>query len=183
MLLELAYLSHTLYSHSKIPFWSWIWCSGLLPSCQSLPTGFHHVPSDNSGSPWHPLVLVPSFAVSIQKDFLWDCIVSPLPNPKLEGQWITLCLTSTLWPVWHGWPSQDLSSHRLFYAGHWGTQAPWPRQGSDPPGSADCAVVLLIVKGWLRWVKKETWSQSGRCLICKQLELYPRISNMNWLIE
>ena len=166
MLLELAYLSHTLYSHSKILSWSWIWCSGLLSSCQSLPTGFHHVPSDNSGSPWHPLVLVPSFAVSVKKDFLWDCIFSPVPNPKLEGQWIT----------------QDLSSHRLFYAGHWGTQAPWPRQGCDPPGRADCAVVLFV-KGWLRWVKKETWTQSGRCLICKQLELSPRISNMNWLIE
>ena len=27
--------------------------------------------------------------------------------------------------------------------------------------------MLLIVKGWLKWVKMETWSQSGRCLVTK----------------
>ena len=27
------------------------------------------------------------------------------------------------------------------------------------------AVVVLIVKGWLRWVKKETWSHRGRYLV------------------
>ena len=29
------------------------------------------------------------------------------------------------------------------------------------------AAMMLIVTGWLKWVKKETWSQSGRCLVCK----------------
>ena len=29
------------------------------------------------------------------------------------------------------------------------------------------AVVLFIGKDWLRWVKKETWSHSGSCLVCK----------------
>lgn len=29
------------------------------------------------------------------------------------------------------------------------------------------AAMLLIVKGWLKWVKKETLSHSGRCLVCK----------------
>lgn len=28
-------------------------------------------------------------------------------------------------------------------------------------------VVDRSVKGWLKWVKKETWSYSGRCLVCK----------------
>lgn len=27
--------------------------------------------------------------------------------------------------------------------------------------------VLFIVLGWLKWVKKETWSHSGCCLECK----------------
>lgn len=29
------------------------------------------------------------------------------------------------------------------------------------------AAMLLIVTGWLKRVKKETWSHSGRCLVCK----------------
>ena len=29
------------------------------------------------------------------------------------------------------------------------------------------ATMLLIVKGWLKWVKKETWSHSARFLVCK----------------
>ena len=29
------------------------------------------------------------------------------------------------------------------------------------------AAMLLIVQCWLKWVKKETWSDSGRCLVCK----------------
>lgn len=35
-------------------------------------------------------------------------IVSPALNPQPRGpvQGITLCLVSTLWPVWHGWPYQ-----------------------------------------------------------------------------
>ena len=28
-------------------------------------------------------------------------------------------------------------------------------------------VMLLIVKGWLKWVKMETWSHSGRRLVSK----------------
>ena len=31
------------------------------------------------------------------------------------------------------------------------------------------AAMLLIVKGWLKWVKEETWSHSGRCLVCKSI--------------
>ena len=27
--------------------------------------------------------------------------------------------------------------------------------------------MLLIVKGLLKWMKMETWSHSGRCLVCK----------------
>ena len=29
------------------------------------------------------------------------------------------------------------------------------------------AAMLLVVTGWLKRVKKETWSHSGRCLVCK----------------
>ena len=25
------------------------------------------------------------------------------------------------------------------------------------------ATILLIVKGWLKWAKKETWNYNGRC--------------------
>ena len=32
-----------------------------------------------------PVVLVPSFAVSVTKDFLRDWNVSPVPNPQPEG--------------------------------------------------------------------------------------------------
>ena len=41
------------------------------------------------------------------------------------------------------------------------------------------AAMLLIVKGWLKWVKKETWSHSGRCLVCKQFDFFLRIANVN----
>ena len=43
--------------------------------------------------------------------------------------------------------------------------------------------MLSIVKAWLKWVEKETWSHSGRCLVCKQLEFFLGIPNVNWLTE
>ena len=42
------------------------------------------------------------------------------------------------------------------------------------------ATVLLIVKGWLKWVKKETWNHSGRCLVCKQHAFVLGIPNVNY---
>jgi len=30
------------------------------------------------------------------------------PTPNLEDQWTTLSLAPTLWPVWLGWPCQEL---------------------------------------------------------------------------
>ena len=40
-----------------------------------------------------------------------------------------------------------------------------------------------IVQCWLKLVKKETWSHSGRCLVCKQLEFFVGVLNVNWLFE
>ena len=39
------------------------------------------------------------------------------------------------------------------------------------------AAMLLIAKGWLKLVKKETWSNSGRCTVCKWLEIFLGIPN------
>ena len=39
------------------------------------------------------------------------------------------------------------------------------------------AAILLIAKGWLKLVKKETWSNSGRCPVCKYLEFFLGIPN------
>ena len=32
--------------------------------------------------------------------------------------------------------------------------------------------LLLIVQGWLKWVKVETWSHNGHCLVCKKLAFF-----------
>ena len=40
-----------------------------------------------------------------------------------------------------------------------------------------------IVQCWLKQVKKETWSHSGRCLVCRQFEFFVGIPNENWLTE
>ena len=43
--------------------------------------------------------------------------------------------------------------------------------------------MLLIVQSWLKWVKKETQRDNGRCLVCKQLEFFRGIPDENWLTE
>ena len=43
--------------------------------------------------------------------------------------------------------------------------------------------MLLIVQSWLKWVKKETQRDNGRCLVCKQLEFFRGIPEENWLTE
>ena len=60
-----------------------------------------------SESSLHPVVVVLYVAVSVPKVPWWDCFVTavPTPNPWTSGS-LTFCLTSTLWPVRHGWPFQ-----------------------------------------------------------------------------
>ena len=43
--------------------------------------------------------------------------------------------------------------------------------------------MLLIVKGWLKWVRGETWSHNGRFLVCKKLKFFIGVPNVNWLTE
>ena len=45
------------------------------------------------------------------------------------------------------------------------------------------AAMLLIVKGWLKWVRRETWSHSGRFLVCKKLKFFIGVPNVSWLTE
>ena len=45
------------------------------------------------------------------------------------------------------------------------------------------AAMLLIVKDWFKWVRGETWSHSGRFLVCKKLKFFIGIPNVNWLTE
>ena len=42
---------------------------------------------------------------------------------------------------------------------------------------------MLIVKGWLKWVRRETWSHGGRFLVCKKLKFFIGVPNVNWLTE
>ena len=39
--------------------------------------------------------------------------------------------------------------------------------------------LLLIVQGWLKWVKMETWSHNGHCLVCKKLAFFLGIPDVN----
>lgn len=80
-----------------------------------------------------------------QKTFYGSELLVQRPTPNLEGQWITFRLTSTLRPVRHGWPCQELSSHRHSSPGHWSTLAPWQQQGNDPPYLSNTMRILPIV--------------------------------------
>ena len=51
---------------------------------------------------------------------------------------------------------QDFQSHSL-------QSKTLPERGFFVSGTCDCR----NVEGWLKWVKMETWSHSGRCLVCK----------------
>ena len=45
---------------------------------------------------------------------------------------------------------------------------------------ASVTVALLpIVQGWLKWVKMETWSHNGHCLVCKMLAFFLGIPDVN----
>ena len=63
---------------------------------------FIRVFSGNSESPLNPVVLVPSVAVSVTKDFLRDWIVSPVPNPQPGGSvdHFSSDLYPSTWPAW-----------------------------------------------------------------------------------
>ena len=45
------------------------------------------------------------------------------------------------------------------------------------------AAVLLIVKGWLKWVRREIWSHNGRFLVSKKLKFFIGIPNVNWVTD
>ena len=87
---RIAYLSHTLSSHSKsysgLGFREFRTSISLsLVTFRLSPLSFIRVFSDNSENLLNPVVLVPSVAVSVTKDFLRDWIVSPVPNPEPGG--------------------------------------------------------------------------------------------------
>ena len=48
-------------------------------------------------------------------------------------------------------------------------------------GTSDC--LLLTVMGSLQWVKKETCSHSGRCLVSRKFKFFLGNPNINWLTE
>jgi hypothetical protein len=69
-------------------------------------------------------------------NFLQDGVISPMPNPNLEDQGISLSLAPPSKPVRHGWPYQQLCCCQHSFIVHWCTQAPHPvtkcfQQGGD----------------------------------------------------
>ena len=108
---RIAYLSHTLSSHSKsysgLGFREFRTSISLsLVTFRLSPLSFIRVFSDNSENLLNPVVLVPSVAVSVTKDFYVTRLLVQCPTPNLEGQWITFLLISTIRHVRHGWPCQ-----------------------------------------------------------------------------
>ena len=134
-----AYLSCTSFLHSRIQFWSCIWCSRLPSSCQRFPFGFTTV-IHTSIFWWLWKPVSPSSVNFLHCRFrnmgvLRDRLVSPLPNSltwRTGGSCFVAPLSLDLFSL--GGPTRRRSSRRHSSRGLRGTQAHRPRQGGDPSG-------------------------------------------------
>ena len=86
-----------------------------LVTCRLSPLSFIRVFSGNCESPLNPVVLVPSVAVSVTKDFLRDWIVSPVPNPQPGGSvdYFSSDLYPSTCPAWVTLPAPTAIALRV----------------------------------------------------------------------